>query len=77
MNKYTSNCSKVCVLEVDLESSKELPELQNDYSLALDKIKVKREMLSQHDLYNIPIGNVKRLVPNFFDKERHELQYEN
>ena len=73
MNKYTSNSSKVCVLEVDLESSKELRELQNDYSLALDKIKVKREMLSQHDLYNIPIGNVKRLVPNFFDKEKHEL----
>ena len=55
MNKYTSNSSKVCV---DLESSKELRELQNDYSLALDKIKVKREMLSQHDLYNIPIGNM-------------------
>ena len=22
------------------------------------------------DLYNIPIGNVKRLVPNLFDKEK-------
>ena len=29
------------------------------------------------DLYNIPIGNVKKLVPNFFDKERYMLHYEN
>ena len=32
---------------------------------------MKREMLSEYqlkiaDLYNIPIGNVKKLVPNFF-----------
>ena len=31
-------------------------------------------MLSEYqlkiaDLYNIPIGNIKKLVPNFFDKE--------
>ena len=29
-----------------LEYHKELRELQNDYSLALDKIEIKREMLS-------------------------------
>ena len=29
------------------------------------------------DLYNIPIGNVKKLVPNFFDKEKYVLHYEN
>ena len=39
-------------------------------------------MLSEYrlkiaDLYNIPIGNVKRLVPNFFDKEKYVLHYEN
>ena len=39
-------------------------------------------MLSEYqlniaDLYNIPIGNVKKLVPNFFDKENYELHYEN
>ena len=33
-------------------------------------------MLSQYqlkiaDLYNIPIGNVKKLVPNFYDKEKY------
>ena len=28
-------------------------------------------------LYNIPIGDVKKLVPNFFDKEKYEIHYEN
>ena len=34
LNKYTSNSSIGCVLEVDLEYSKELRELHNDYPLA-------------------------------------------
>ena len=40
-------------------------------------------MLSEYqlkidDLYNIPIGNVKKLVPNFFDKEKkYVIDYEN
>ena len=29
------------------------------------------------DLCNIPIGNVKKLVPNFFDKEKYLIHYEN
>ena len=33
-NKYTSNSSKGCVLEVDLEYPKESRELHNDYRLA-------------------------------------------
>ena len=65
MNKYSSNNSKGCVLEVDLEYTKELRELCNDYPLATDKIKIKREMLSAYqlkiaDLYNIPITNIKK-----------------
>ena len=27
--------------------------------------------------YNIPVGNVKQLVPNFFDKEKYVLHYKN
>ena len=82
MNNYTSNSSKGCVLEVDLEYPKELLELHNDYPLAPDKIEIKRDMLSDYqlkiaDLYNIPIGNVKKLVPNFFDKEKYVLHFEN
>ena len=74
LNEYTDNSSRGCVLEVNLENPKELQELHNDYPLALDKIKIKREMLSKYqlkiaDLQNIPIGNVEKLLPNFFDKE--------
>ena len=42
LSKCTSNSSKVCVLEVDLEYPKELRELSSDYSLAPDKIEIKR-----------------------------------
>ena len=74
LNNYTSNSSKGHVLEVDLEYLKELLELHNDYHLALDKIEIKREMLSEYqlkitDLYNIPTGIVKKLVLNFFGKK--------
>ena len=42
LNKYTSNSSKKCVLEADLDYPKELRELHNDYTLASDKIEIKR-----------------------------------
>ena len=42
LNKYTSNSSKGCVLEFDLEYPKELRELHNDCSLAPSKIEIKR-----------------------------------
>ena len=82
MNKYTSNISKGCVLQVHLEYPKELYKLHNDHPLALDKIEIKREMLSEYqlkisDLYNIPIGNVKKVVPNLFDEEKYVIRYEN
>ena len=28
-------------------------------------------------IYTIPIGNIKKLVPNFFDEEKYVLHYEN
>ena len=73
MNKYTSNSSKGCALEVDLEYPKELNKLHNDYALAPDKKEIKREMLLEYQLkiadsYNIPIANVTKVVTNFFDK---------
>ena len=81
MNKYSSNSSKGCVLEVDLEYSKESRELRNDYPLAPDK-EIKREMLSDYQLKiadhcDIPIGNVKKVVPSFCDKEKYAIHYEN
>ena len=61
---YSSNNSKDCVLEVDIEYFKELHELHDEYSLAPGKIEIKREMFCNYqlkiaDLYNIPIGTVK------------------
>ena len=50
LNKYTSNRSKGCVLEVDLEYPKELRELHNDYFLAPDKKEIKRKMLPKYQL---------------------------
>ena len=71
----------VVFLEVDLEYPKELHQLHNDYPLAPDKIEIKEEMLSNYqlhigDFYNIPIGNVNKLVPNFFVKEKYVLNCE-
>ena len=65
LNKYTSNSSKGCVIEIDLEYPKDLRALHNDYPLAPDKIEIKREMLPHFqlkiaDLYNILIANVKK-----------------
>ena len=65
--------SQSCVLKIDLEYPKELQELNNDYPLAPNKIELKREILSDYQLniaklYNIPISNVKKLRPTFFDK---------
>ena len=81
LNKYTSNRSKGCVLEVTLEYPKELRELHHDYPFAPDKIEIEREMLSKYqlkvaDFNNIPVGNVKKLVPKFFDKEKYVLHYQ-
>ena len=63
--KYTSNSSKGCALEADLEYPKELKELHNDYLLAPDKIKIEREMWTDYqlkiaDFFNISIGKVKK-----------------
>ena len=80
LNKYTSNSSKGCVLEVDLEYPKELRELHNP--LTQDKTEIKREMLSNYqleiaDLYNILVANVKKLVHKFFGKEKYVIHHEN
>ena len=82
LNTYTSNISKGFVLVVDLEYPKDLQELDNDYPLAPDKIGIKTETFSEYllkigDLYNIPIGNVKKSVPNFSSKEKYVIHYEN
>ena len=73
LNKFTSNSFKGWVLEVNLEYPKKFWELHKDYPLAPNKTEIKREMIFEYqrqtaDLCNIPNGNVKKLVSNFFDK---------
>ena len=41
-NKYDDGSLRPCVLEANLEYPKELHELLNDYSLALDKLEIKK-----------------------------------
>ena len=46
------------------------------FPLVLDKKEIKEEMLSEcqvliADFHNILIGNVKKLVPNFFDEKNN------
>ena len=72
----------MCGLKVCSKYSKESREICNDCPLAPDQIEIKREMLCEYqqtiaDLYNIPIGNVKKSVTNVFDKEKYVLHYEN
>ena len=82
LNKCTSSSPNFCVFEVDLEYPKELLELHSGYPLPPDKVEIKIEILSDYQLkiadhFKIPIGNVKKLVPNFFDKEKYVIHYEN
>ena len=51
-----------CILEVDLESPKDLHDLHNDYPLAPERLK---------------INNVEKLIPNLWDKEKYIVHHEN
>ena len=74
LDKDTSNSSKGCVLEVDLKYSNKLRESNNDYSLAPDKIEIKREMLSEYQLNIADLFNISIFL---FDKEKYVLHNEN
>ena len=82
LNKYNSNSLNSCALEIDLVYPKKLRKLHNEYPLALDKTEIQREMLPNYQIkiasfYIIPTRNIKKLVPNFFDKGKYVLHYEN
>ena len=54
--------SNACILEVDLEYSKHLHDLHNDYPLAPERL---------------VLGKVEKLVPNLNDKIKYVIHYEN
>ena len=90
-DKYSNNSFKVRVLGVDFEYPKEFRELPNDYYSAPNKIEITKEMIKMEikkevlsikqskipNFYNTFISNVKKLVHNFFDKQKYVLHYEN
>ena len=56
--------------EVDLQYPDELDELHNDYLLALEKLAVSSDMLSEYckkiaDKYEIKVGDVKEINSKF------------
>ena len=69
-------------LEVDLEYPDKLHELQNDYPLAPEKLVVSRDMLSKYckriaNMYEIKVGDVKKLIPNLGNKTNYVVHYRN
>ena len=63
-----------------------IPKNYENYAMIILQLHIKKKskdksiieyQLQVADLYNIPIDNVKKLVPNAFDKEKYVLHYEN
>ena len=83
LSKYENDSSKGIILEVGLEYPEKLHDLHNDYPLAAEKVKIKKNMLSPYceqirEKYNISIGQVhKLLIPTLSDKEKYVLHYRN
>ena len=70
------------LLEVDLEYSDKLHELQNDYQLATEKLAVSSDMLSKYckkiaDKQEIKVGDVKKLIPNLSNKTNYVVHCRN
>ena len=70
------------IYEVDLEYPEELHDLHNDYPCAAEKMVMKDEMLCPYCKkikadYKISSGNVKKLIPTLYDKEKCVLHERN
>ena len=79
---YKEDNKKGLILEVDLEYPEELHDLDNDYPLGPEKVKVAENMLSNYckkiqKEYNISTGLVHKLIPTLNNKEKYVLHYKN
>ena len=77
-----SDSSAGYILEVDLDYPQELHDIHNDYPLALEKINIPKEWLSDYCLkisnaHNITTGADKKLVPNLMNKNNYLIHYRN
>ena len=80
--KHKEDSEKSFILEVDLEYPEELHDLDNDYPLAPEKVKVTKDMLSEYcqnivEKYHISAGLVSKLIPTLGKKEKYVLHYRN
>ena len=69
-------------LEVDLKYCKELHDIHNDYPLCPEHMSVGYTMLSNYckkiiDKHDIKVGNVKKVIPNLYDKIKYPVHYKN
>ena len=65
-----------------MNTPNELHELHNDYPLAPEKLAAPSDMLSKHckniaDKYEIKVGYVTKLIPNFGNKTNYVVHYRN
>ena len=75
VNSVIENSSIGCILQVDCM-------YYNDYPLALEKLAIPYDMLSDYckkitDEYEIKVGDVKKLIPNLGGKTNYVLHYRN
>ena len=82
LDSIKNNNKNGYILEVDLEYSKELHDVHNDYPLCPEHISVNYGMLSNYckdivDKFNIKVGGVRKLIPNLYDKIRYPVHYKN
>ena len=69
------------ILEVDLEYPEKFHLLHNDYPLAPEKLAISYDMSDYckktGDKYEIKVGNVKKLIPNWGNETNYVLHYRN
>ena len=78
---HQANSPEGYILEVDLEYPEDLHEAHNAYPLAPERMVVQKEWMSeyQHNLLGVGVAptEVEKLVPNFHNKSRYVLHYQN
>ena len=70
VNSISKNSIYGYILEVDLEYPDELHNLHNEYPLALEKLEITSDMLSNYcqkiaDKYSIKVGGFKKISSKF------------